>query len=413
MSIEEIRKGNYKVRYRIGSKQFAKSGFRTKREAQAYEAEQKRRIRDHTWTDPNAGRISIEDVFSEWIGVINVSARTKCDYMEVWRNLISASWEHVEVRSATPSGIASWISEMNNRCSPARVSKACTILNQVFDWAVADQRITQNPVKRARLLSHTPLIHRKKTSSDVRFLSHREVKELVQRAETHGFMILLMAYTGLRFGEVTALQIRDIDLGIKRIGVVRAFSDISGKLFSVPPKSGKERQVPIPELLMGRLIEHLSRYVGSDPEQLVFTTSTGYPIRYSRWRRDVFNPAVAAAGLVGLTPHGLRHTYAVLAIQSGVNPKVLQSAMGHSDIRLTLDTYGGFFGDDLDALGQGLTKHFDATPVNSVPYLFPTEAKVNTTHLPKIQFQARKDTSRLGDSNSGPTHYECVALPLS
>ncbi len=60
------------------------------------------------------------------------------------------------------------------------------------------------------------------------------------------------------------------------------------------------------------------------------------------------------AGLAGLTPHGLRHTYAALAVKAGANPKVLQVAMGHSDIRLTLDTYGGLFGDDLDSLAESM-----------------------------------------------------------
>jgi integrase len=61
---------------------------------------------------------------------------------------------------------------------------------------------------------------------------------------------------------------------------------------------------------------------------------------------------VVTCDLGGITPHSLRHTYAALAVQAGANVKVLQKAMGHSDIRLTLDTYGGLFGDDLDALAQ-------------------------------------------------------------
>ena len=68
----------------------------------------------------------------------------------------------------------------------------------------------------------------------------------------------------------------------------------------------------------------------------------------------MFKPAARAAGLAGLTPYGLRHTYAALAIQAGANVKVIQKAMGHSDIRLTLDTYGGLFPDDLDSLAAEL-----------------------------------------------------------
>jgi integrase len=92
--------------------------------------------------------------------------------------------------------------------------------------------------------------------------------------------------------------------------------------------------------------------VASSPDDFLFTTASGTRVRYSRWRSQFFNRAVVICDLGGITPHSLRHTYAALAVQAGANVKVLQKAMGHSDIRLTLDTYGGLFGDDLDALAQ-------------------------------------------------------------
>ena len=57
-------------------------------------------------------------------------------------------------------------------------------------------------------------------------------------------------------------------------------------------------------------------------------------------------------GLPHIKPRSLRHFFAALAVQAGANMEVLQKAMGHSDIRLTLDTYGGLFGDNLDALAK-------------------------------------------------------------
>lgn len=66
-------------------------------------------------------------------------------------------------------------------------------------------------------------------------------------------------------------------------------------------------------------------------------TLRAYEVRISSWVVD----AAADSGLADVTSHCLRHTYAALAVQAGANVKVLQKAMGHSDIRLTLDTYGG------------------------------------------------------------------------
>lgn len=237
--------------------------------------------------------------------------------------------------------------------SVARMQKTLTIFSQVFDWAVADQRIPENPIKRARSLSTGSLLGRQKSSRKKMLLNHQQVFALAAETGSHyQLMILVMAYTGLRFGEVVALQSGDIDLSTMRIHVVRAFSDVGGVLVEVPPKSGKAREVPIPSFLHSSIATRLSDLVGD--HALVFTTTSGSTIRYSRWLKDVFRPAASRAGLIGLTPHALRHTFAALAIQAGANPKVLQVAMGHSDIRLTLDTYGGLYGDDLDLLAERL-----------------------------------------------------------
>jgi integrase len=173
--------------------------------------------------------------------------------------------------------------------------------------------------------------------------------------------------------KVTALRARDVDLLRGRLLVQQAYSDIRGRLVLGPPKSGKARELPLPGLLRGPLADRLAAM--DDPDGLLFTAHKGGPVRYSRFRKDVFDPAVKAAKLTGLTPHGLRHTYAALAVQSGANPKVLQEAMGHSDIRLTLDTYGGLFGDDLDALGASLGEAAErgARRVD-VPNVFPLAA---------------------------------------
>ncbi len=65
-------------------------------------------------------------------------------------------------------------------------------------------------------------------------------------------------------------------------------------------------------------------------------------------RNSYFDKVAIANGLEGLTPLDLRRTYASLSIQAGVGPKALQAAMGHSDIRLTMDVYASLFEEDKD-----------------------------------------------------------------
>lgn len=352
MSVSKLKNGTYKVRYRIGQKQFTKSGFQTKREAEAYEAQQLRSIRTNSWTSPNAAKITLEAVFEDWIASKQASPKTVYDYRETWSTVISPSWGLVRLEHINPASLTRWIATESKRRSVARMNKVITVFSQTLDWAVADQRIPENPLKRAKALSPGPLIRSREHQEAKVFLTHEQVHALAERSGDYALMIKTMAYTGMRFGEVTALQGRDIDLLRKRIRVNRSFSDVKGHLLESTTKSGKSRVIPIPESIWPELKECVSSM--EDLASLVFTTSTGHVIRYSRWRRDVFNRAAKSAGLTDITPHGLRHTYASLAIQAGANPKVLQSVLGHTDIRLTLDTYGHLYDDDLDQLAEQL-----------------------------------------------------------
>ena len=71
---------------------------------------------------------------------------------------------------------------------------------------------------------------------------------------------------------------------------------------------------------------------------LVFSKVDGNPIHPERFSRE-FSRRVLRWGLPKLTLHGLRHTWATLALKAGVHPKVVQERLGHSNISITLNTY--------------------------------------------------------------------------
>ncbi|MEO7069368.1 MAG: tyrosine-type recombinase/integrase [Nostocoides sp.] len=93
---------------------------------------------------------------------------------------------------------------------------------------------------------------------------------------------------------------------------------------------------------------------GRAGEETVFTAPGGGMLRLGNWRHRVFDPACSAAGLVGVTPHDLRHTAASLAIASGANVKAVQRMLGHASAAMTLDIYAGLFADDLDSVADAL-----------------------------------------------------------
>ena len=138
----------------------------------------------------------------------------------------------------------------------------------------------------------------------------------------------------------------------RRIDVRRAYADVGGLLVLGSPKSHQTRTVPIPRSLADQLSELAER---KKAEDLLFTTSSGSPLRLPNWRRDAFHPARSRAGISGqLRVHDLRHTAASLMIQAGYPPKMLQEIMGHASITTTLDLYGHLYPGDMDRYADRL-----------------------------------------------------------
>ena len=149
-------------------------------------------------------------------------------------------------------------------------------------------------------------------------------------------MVLVTTFASLRYGEVSALRRRDIDLEEGTVTVRQAFTEVHGEgLVLGPPKSrAGRRTVSLPPLVTDELERHLRAYVGPEPTAFVFTGEKGNPIR-----RGSFNPRIGWTGLVasigrpGLHFHDLRHTGNTLAAGSGASTRDLMARMGHDSMQ--------------------------------------------------------------------------------
>jgi integrase len=99
--------------------------------------------------------------------------------------------------------------------------------------------------------------------------------------------------------------------------------------------------VSLPGFLCDALAEHIARYPAASG--FVFTSAEGGLIRWTNFRRRVWQPAVAASVGEPCRFHDLRHSHAALLIAQGEHPKVIQGRLGHASIGTTLDTYGHLF----------------------------------------------------------------------
>lgn len=93
----------------------------------------------------------------------------------------------------------------------------------------------------------------KQVGKEHRYLTHEQVRRLVDASGPHAAMVQLLAYTGLRWGEAAALQVRDVSLLRRRLFVARNATLVNGTVTVGTPKNYQRGRVPFPQLLVPAL----------------------------------------------------------------------------------------------------------------------------------------------------------------
>jgi integrase len=170
-------------------------------------------------------------------------------------------------------------------------------------------------------------------------------------------VVRFLSYTGLRWGEATALKVRSIDPERRRVHIREAVAEVNYKHVLGGAKSHERRVVAYPDFFAAELAAACS---GKSPEDRLWSADDGIFLRAGRAHQGWFAGAVkrgekADATFRRVTPHGLRHTAASLAISAGANVRVVQRMLGHKSAKVTLDTYAALFPDDLDNVTDALS----------------------------------------------------------
>ncbi len=183
-------------------------------------------------------------------------------------------------------------------------------------------------------------------------------------------MILLACWCGLRYGELAGLTRSDIDLADETITIRRQLQETDNGVISWgPPKTDAgKRSVAVPPHLLPLIAEHLDT-ISLDPDQLLFPSPEGTPLRNSNFNRRIWRPAVDAVGLVGFHFHDLRHTGNTLAAQTGASTKELMARMGHASPRAAL-------------IYQHATKDRDKAVAQALSDLAAQAAGIQPDHAP-------------------------------
>jgi integrase len=335
--------GRWRARYRDGAGREHSRHFKRKVDAQRWLDDVTTAVTTGMYVDPGRARITVGEWSRRWLETkVDLKPSTRTRYAGLLRVNVLPSWGDVRLADVTHEGVAAWVAELTaSGLSAATVRQAHRVLSLTFSLAVRDGRLARNPA------DHVPLP--RAARNEKVYLTVDQVEELAEAAGEHRLVILFLAYTGVRFGELSALRARRLDLMRRRAEIVEAVAEVGGRAVFSTPKSHQVRSVPIPRFLVDELAQQVA---GKQPDDFAFTSPRGGLLRLQNFRHTVFDRAARDAGLDGLTPHSLRHTAASLAIASGADVKVVQQMLGHASATMTLDLYGHLYGDRLDEVAD-------------------------------------------------------------
>jgi len=172
-----------------------------------------------------------------------------------------------------------------------------------------------------------------------------------ERESACGPLWLTLLSTGLRRGEVCGLRWRDVHLERGTLTVAQAVANVGGTRTISPPKTAAGRRVvAAPQTLIAALISHRARQSQVRDESrttgatlhdndLVFCMPDGQPLYPDSLRRELLR-LCRSAGVPPIRVHDLRHTYATLALDAGVDIRSLSRSLGHHKPSITSDVYG-------------------------------------------------------------------------
>jgi integrase len=333
----------YAVRYRKPNRrQTMKRGFRTKRDAERFASEVEVSKDRGQYIDPRDARVTIGELGPGWLSRQTHLKPSSYRPLEIaWRVHVEPAWASHRLGDVAHTEIQNWVSEMGKTRGATTVQRALAVLSGILEEAVRDRRILSSPCKGVK----TP----RKVKKPHTYLTHAQVHALAHEAGPLSAAVLVMAYCGLRWGEMAALRVMDVDLPRRRLSIEQNAVEVGHKFVVGTPKSHERRTVPFPELLEAGLKKACDNKL---PSALVFPAPDGDFMHNNT--RGWFAGAVKRSGTPRITPHGLRHTAASLAISAGANVKAVQRMLGHASAAMTLDTYADLFDDDLDDVATAL-----------------------------------------------------------
>lgn len=336
-------------------KQRTKSGFRTKKEAEAYLNETVARLKTGEHVEPT--KLTLEEyLVDHWLPIMqrSVRASTWDSYERTLRTQVIPRIGHVKLQELSASHLDRLYSDLladgarldkrKGGLAPKTVRYIHTTIHKALKDAERKQLVLRNVAQAA-----DPPRARSAGSAELTTWSGEEVATFLHALRDHRLYAayLLAASTGMRRGEVLGVRWQDIDFSNKRLAVRHTVTSVDYKITLGTPKTARgRRSIALDPTTVQALKDHRKRQWaersamegGFTEQDLVFCKLDGSPI-HPDFFSQTFDRTVARLGMRKIRLHDLRHTHATLGLAAGVPPKIMSDRLGHATVAFTQDVY--------------------------------------------------------------------------
>lgn len=282
----------------------------------------------------------------------NVKASTLAGYKHIIDKRLTPEFEHFLMRDITPALLQSYITkrkqdrdargkekkeepEIKKKVLSAKtISNEIVVIKEMFKHAYQWGYVKVNP---AEYLKRPKMV-----KTEIEILEPSEFQNLLENSgDLYRTAFLTALLTGVRAGELWGLQWGDMDWNSRQLYVRRS---VWNNGFQTPKSKNSIRKIDLPD----NLVYELKKWKLACPiseHDLMFPSREGQITCHDNVIKRHYDSALRKAGLRHLSFHSLRHTNASLRIRAEQNIKYMSMQMGHSSIKITLDTYGHLFND--------------------------------------------------------------------
>ena len=351
MPVYKDKNGKWKVNYRytdyLGkSRQTTKRGFATRREAVAWEREQKLRL-----------EASLDMTFGSFVELyitdmkIRVKENTWHTKEHIIRTKILPYFKDRKIDEIKSRDIVSWQNELlthqkknGEPYSPTYLKSVHSQLSAIFNHAVKYYGLRNNPAKTAGGMG-------KEESKDMQFWTQKEYltfSEAVMDKPMSFYAFEMLYWTGIREGELLALTPADFNFETGTVSINKTYTRIEGRDIITDPKTPKaNRMIRMPDFLIDEMKECIRMQFGLSQTDRVFRV-TKYFLHHEMDR------GVKESGVKRIRIHDLRHSHVSLLIEMGFSAVAIADRVGHESIDITY-RYAHMFPSTQDAMARELS----------------------------------------------------------